>query len=75
MSSVIEFGGESSGRFRIAGWGMENRVCLLCGRECAVEADIGVEGGVRVREAVEKGLAEGSFRSPLISAVGGIWDL
>ncbi len=54
---------------------MEKRVCLLCGRECAVEADIGVEGGIRVREAVEKGLAEGSFRSPLISAVGGICDL
>ena len=49
---MVEFGGESSGRFRIAGWGMEKRVCLLCGRECAVEADIGVEGGVRVREAV-----------------------
>ena len=72
---MVEFGGESSGRFRIAGWGMEKRVCLLCGRECAVEADIGVEGGIRVREAVEKGLAEGSFRSPLISAVGGICDL
>ena len=50
-------------------------MCLLRGRECAVEADIGVEGGVRVREAVEKGLAEGFFRSPLISAVGGICDL
>ena len=49
--------------------------CLRTGRECAVEADIGVEGGVRVREAVEKGLAEGSVRLPLISAVGGICDL
>ena len=72
---MIEFGGESSGRFQIVGWGMEKRVCLLCGRECAVEADIGVEGGIRVREAVEKGLAEGSVRLPLISAVGGICDL
>ena len=72
---MIEFGGESSGRFQIAGWGIEKRVCLLCGRECAVEADIGVEGGVRVREAVEKGLAEGSVRFPLISAVGSICDL
>ena len=54
---------------------MEKRVCLLCGWECAVEAYIGVEGGVRVREAGEKGLAEGSFRVPLISAVGGICDL
>ena len=75
MAGVVEFGGESSGRFQIAGWGIEKRVCLLCGRECAVEADIGVEGGIRVREAVEKVLAEGSFRSPLISAVGGICDL
>ena len=66
MSSVIELGGESSGRFPNAGWGIEKRVCLLCGRDCAVEAYIGVEGGVRVREAVEKGLAEGSFRVPLI---------
>ena len=72
---MIEFGGESSGRFQIAGWGIEKRVCLLCGRECAVEADIGVEGGVRVREAVEKGLVEGSVRLPLISAVGSICDL
>ena len=40
-----------------------------------IERYIGVEGGVRVREAVEKGLAEGSFRLPLISAVGGICDL
>ena len=72
---MIEFGGESSGRFQIAGWGIEKRVCLLCGRECAVEADIGVEGGVGVREAVEKGLAEGSVRLPLISAVGGIREL
>ena len=72
---MIEFGGESSGRFPGTGWGIEKGVCLLRGRECAVEADIGVEGGVRVREAVEKGLAEGSFRSPLISAVGGICDL
>ena len=72
---MVEFGGESSGRFQIAVWGIEKRECLWCGRECAVEADIGVEGGVRVREAVEKGLAEGSFRLPLISAVGGIGDL
>ena len=72
---MVEFGGESSGRFQIAGWGIEKRVCLLCGRECAVEAYIGVEGGVRVCEAVEKGLAEGSFRVSLISAVGGICDL
>ena len=72
---MVEFGGESSGRFQIAGWGIEKRVCLLCGRECAVEADIGVEGGVRVREAMEKGLAEGSVRLPLVSAVGGICDL
>ena len=75
MAGVVEFGGESSGRFPNTWWGIEKRVCLLCGRECAVEADIGVEGGVRVREAVEKGLAEGSFRLPLISAVGGICDL
>ena len=72
---MVEFGGESSGRFRSAGWGMEKRVCLLRGRECAVEAYIGVEGGVRVREAVKKDLAEGSFRLPLIGAVGGICDL
>ena len=52
MAGVVEFGGESSGRFPNAWWGIEKRVCLLCGRECAVEADIGVEGGVRVREAV-----------------------
>ena len=42
---MVEFGGESPGRFQIAGRGIEKRVCLLCGRECAVEADIGVEGG------------------------------
>ena len=61
MAGVVEFGGESSGRFPNAWWGIEKRVCLLCGRECAVEAYIGVEGGVRVREAVEKGPGGGIF--------------
>ena len=49
---MVEFGDESAGRFQIAGWGVEKSVCLLCGRECTVEADVGVEGGVCVCEAV-----------------------